>query len=212
MVSFDHLQHPFLSTASVHGLGGIAAFSCKVLFLEAFIPLSNPRHKKPQINALSFNNLQRGSALESTTMFELRRRLFYNMGYYSFIASWKSQRKLSLLHPVYFAYVQLMGISQEPFDWGNLDKMTIIKKGNASSNQKFRRYFWFWSRSATEIYGLSRCILSWAVCCLAAATCRILKPNIVIQFWGVLAIDHELDLFVSKKRGWYLRSCEHRLF
>jgi hypothetical protein len=43
-----------------------------------------------------------------------------------------------------------MGISQEPFDWDNLDKMTIIQKLNA--NETFRRSLWFWSRLQLAYY------------------------------------------------------------
>jgi hypothetical protein len=57
---------------------------------------------------------------------------------------------VAMFEPIYFTYVQLMGISQEPFDWDNLDKMTIIQKLNA--NETFRRSLWFWSRLQLAYY------------------------------------------------------------
>jgi hypothetical protein len=59
---------------------------------------------------------------------------------------------IAMFEPAYFTLVQLMGISQEPFDWDNLDKMTNIRKGNASSNQTFRRCTWFRSRLQLAYY------------------------------------------------------------
>jgi hypothetical protein len=57
---------------------------------------------------------------------------------------------VAMFEPMYFTYVQLMGISQEPFHWDNLDKMTIIQKLNA--NETFRRSLWFLSRLQLAYY------------------------------------------------------------